>query len=176
MACRWLCGGFGQLCPASQGSKFGVNHKPSEYNSTSAPPSGRSGGTLDIPWTCPGTIEPPQPTVFDQPSLSRPLSCGISAAERFGCGASLWSAGARSLRLCGPCSAKLDLWAALPRISAFTGWRTGPRAAEGLRLDLGRTRREAQGCHSPPKPGPPPPIMGGGPPRPPRPPRNPRPP
>ena len=40
-------------------------------------------GTLDILWTCPIPIEPPQNPIFDQPSLSRPLSCGISAAERF---------------------------------------------------------------------------------------------
>src|ERR1019366_7178441 len=39
------------------GWKFGVRHKPSEYNSLPAPPSGWSGGTLDIPWTCPGTIK-----------------------------------------------------------------------------------------------------------------------
>jgi hypothetical protein len=83
-----------------QGSKFGVFHKPSEYNSPPPPPSGWSGGTLDKPWTSSGTIEPSQSLVSDQPSLSRPLSGGIPAAERFRCGAALWSAGARSLRLC----------------------------------------------------------------------------
>ena len=98
---------LGVALSASQGSKFGVHHKPPEYNLPPAPPSGWSGGTLDKPWTCPGTIEPPQTPVFDQSSLSKPPSCGIGAAERFGCGADLWSAGARSLRLCGPCSAKL---------------------------------------------------------------------
>ena len=91
----WLWGGFGwlrlsrryfyflvsaftswRLCPAFQGpkfevrgSKFGVHHKPPEYNSPPAPPSGWSGGTLDKPWTCPGTIEPSQTPVFDQPHL-----------------------------------------------------------------------------------------------------------
>jgi hypothetical protein len=40
-------------------------------------------GTLDIPWTCPIPIEPPQTPVFHQPSLSRSLCCGISAPERF---------------------------------------------------------------------------------------------
>jgi hypothetical protein len=34
-----------------RGSKFGVDHERSEYNPTPTPPSGRSGGTLDIPWT-----------------------------------------------------------------------------------------------------------------------------
>jgi hypothetical protein len=57
-------------------------------------------GILDKPWTCPGTIAPPQTPVFEQPSLSRPLSCGISAAERFRCATALWSADACSLRLC----------------------------------------------------------------------------
>jgi hypothetical protein len=54
-----------------RGSKFGVHHKPPEYISSPAPPSGRSGGTLDKPWICPGTIEPRQPPVFDQPGLSK---------------------------------------------------------------------------------------------------------
>ena len=49
---------------------FDVHHKPSEYNSPPAPPWGWSGGSLDKPWTCPGTIEPPQTPVFDQPDLS----------------------------------------------------------------------------------------------------------
>jgi hypothetical protein len=65
----------------------GVHHKPSEYNSPPGPPSGWSGGTLDIPWTCPIPIEPPQTPVFDQPSLSKSLFSGISAAERFRSGA-----------------------------------------------------------------------------------------
>src|ERR1039457_1144875 len=47
-----------------------VQHKPSEYTSHSPLPSGRSGGTLDMPWTCPGTIEPSPNPVFDQPRLS----------------------------------------------------------------------------------------------------------
>src|ERR1017187_5284633 len=61
------------------GAKFGVHHKPSEYKSLPAAPSGWSGGTLDIPWTCPIPIEPHQTPVFDQPSLSGPLSYGIPA-------------------------------------------------------------------------------------------------
>jgi hypothetical protein len=48
-------------------------HKPPEYNSPPAPPSGRSGGTLDKPWTRSGTIEPPQTSVFDQPHLFNSL-------------------------------------------------------------------------------------------------------
>ena len=130
VACEWLAsglgGGSGWLFSAIPHSALrnphspqGVSHKHPEYNSPPAPTSGWSGGTLDKPWTCPGTIEHLQTPVFDQPSLSRPLSCGISAAERFGCGADLWSAGPRKLRLCGPCSAKPDLWAALPSRSGF---------------------------------------------------------
>jgi hypothetical protein len=92
---------------------FGVHHEPIEYSSHSAPPSGWSGDTLDKPLTCPATIEPPQPHVFDQPSLSIPLSDGIFVAERFRHGADLWSAGAVSLRLCGLCRAIFDLWAVL---------------------------------------------------------------
>ena len=83
-------GGFGRLCPAIHHSAFFlphsppcVLHKPPEYNSPPAPPSGWSGGTLDLPWTCPIPIEPSQTPVFDQPSLSRLPSCGISAAGRF---------------------------------------------------------------------------------------------
>ena len=50
MALPWLCGGFGWLCPAFRGSKFGVgsstfgvHHKDSGYDSPIPPPSGRSG-------------------------------------------------------------------------------------------------------------------------------------
>ena len=39
-------------------------HKPSEYNSPPPPPSGWSGGTLDIHWTCPGTTEPFKPLLL----------------------------------------------------------------------------------------------------------------
>jgi hypothetical protein len=98
---------------------FGVDHKSPKYYCPPAPPPGWSGGTLDKPWTCPGTIEPPQTPVFDQPSLFRPLSCDISAAERFRCGPDLRSAGAQSLRPGGPCLAKPCLWLALPRPSSF---------------------------------------------------------
>ena len=66
-ACTRPAPGFGRLCPASQGSKFevrgskvSVHHKPPEYTPPFAPPSGWSGGTLDKPWTCASTIEPPQ--------------------------------------------------------------------------------------------------------------------
>ncbi len=52
---------------------LGFHHKPFEYNSSPAPASGWSGGTLDKPWTCPGTIEPAPTPVFDQPYLSRKL-------------------------------------------------------------------------------------------------------
>jgi len=58
-------------------------------------------GTLDIPWTCPIPIEPPQTPVFEQPSLSRPLSCGISTAEQFRCGADPWPGPAPAPRLPG---------------------------------------------------------------------------
>ena len=92
---------------------FAVHHKPPEYISPPAPRSGWSGGTLDKPWTCPSTIEPPQPPIFDQPSLSRPHSCGISATERSRYGVGLWPAGAWSHRLCVICSAKLDVRVAL---------------------------------------------------------------
>ena len=51
----------------------GFHHKPSEYNPHPPPPSGWSGGTLDKPWTCPGTREPPQTRLFNQPHLSSPL-------------------------------------------------------------------------------------------------------
>ena len=119
-------GGFTPFCPAFGDSRFGVRgsmfrvyHKPPEYTSSPASPAGRSGGTLDIPWTCPGTIEATQTPVFDQPSLSRPLSSGISATERLRSGRDLWSVGAGGLRFCGPCGAKLVLRAALTRLSAL---------------------------------------------------------
>ncbi len=74
-------GSLGWLCPAFRGRRlsvgcplFGVFHKHLEYNSNSASPSGASGGTLVPPWTCAGTIEPPQTTVFDQPHLSSSLN------------------------------------------------------------------------------------------------------
>ncbi len=52
---------------------LGFHHKPFEYNSSPAPASGWSGGTLDKPWTCLGTIEPSPTPVFHQPHLSSPL-------------------------------------------------------------------------------------------------------
>ena len=100
----WGYTGFSSfiLLPSPQGSEFGFHNKLPEYNSPPAPPSGWSGSTLDKPWTCPGTIEPPQTPVFDQPSLFRPLSCGLSAAEGFTRGADPRSEAARGLRLCEP--------------------------------------------------------------------------
>ena len=61
---------------------LGVHHKPFEYNSPSAAPSGWSGGTLDKPWTCPGTIEPLPTPVFDQPHLSNWPLLRLSAGKR----------------------------------------------------------------------------------------------
>ena len=51
----------------------GFPHKPPDFNSSRAPPSVWSGGTLDKPWTCPGTMEPAQTLIFDQPHLSSSL-------------------------------------------------------------------------------------------------------
>jgi hypothetical protein len=91
MAIRWLRGGFGRPSRAIPQSEIriphsppGVHHKPSEYNFHRAPSAGWSGGTLDKPWTCPGTIEPSQPPVFEQPSLSRLLSSGIPRRNDLG--------------------------------------------------------------------------------------------
>src|ERR1019366_2281468 len=82
-------GGLGWLCPAFQGSKFdvrgsrfGANHKHPESNSPAAPPSGWSGGTLDKPWACPGTIDPLPDPIFDQARLSKSVSRGSSAHSR----------------------------------------------------------------------------------------------
>jgi len=50
--------GFARLLRAHHHSSFNLLHSPQ--------------GTLDKPWTCPGTIEPSQTPVFDQPHLSRP--------------------------------------------------------------------------------------------------------
>ena len=83
-------GGLGWLCPAFQGSKFevrgsrfGANHKHPESNSPLPPPSGWSGGTLDKPWTHPGTIEPISDPIFDQARLSKSVSRGSSARSRY---------------------------------------------------------------------------------------------
>ena len=140
--------GFAWLCPAFQGSKFKVqgsmfrvHHKHLEYNPPLAPLSGWSGRGLVPPWYLPIPIEPSQTPIFDQPSLSRPLSSGISAPGRFRCGTDLWSAGARSLRLGGPCSAKLDHWAASPRLSAFCFRLNGVQMA--IKRTLGRAEMGA---------------------------------
>jgi hypothetical protein len=82
-------GGLGWLCPAFQGSqfevrgsRFGANHKHPESNSPLPPPSGWSGGTLDKPWTYPGTIEPLEDPVFDQARLSKSVPGRSSAGKR----------------------------------------------------------------------------------------------
>src|ERR1035437_10159806 len=54
-----------------QGSRFSVFHKRSKYNRPLPPPSAWSGGTLDKPWTYPGTIDHPQSPIFKQASLSK---------------------------------------------------------------------------------------------------------
>ena len=58
---------------------FAVPHKHSEYNSPLPPLSGWSGGTLDIPWTYPGTIDHPQTPCFNQASLSEQHSRDYNA-------------------------------------------------------------------------------------------------
>ena len=85
-----ITSGFGWLCPAFRCwkldvgcSMFGVHDKPFEYNSPPSPPWGWSGGALVPPWTCPISIDPPQTPVFDQSGLSRSLSCGSPAVQRF---------------------------------------------------------------------------------------------
>ena len=68
LALRWPWGGLGVALGgfAARGSKFevgsskfGVHHKHSEYNPHFPPPSGWSGGALDIPWYHPIPIAPP---------------------------------------------------------------------------------------------------------------------
>ena len=93
--CRRFCGRHSayakvSFCPAFQGSrfevqgsKFGAQHKLSEFNSSAAPPPGWSGGTLDKPWTSPGTIEAPQTPVFDQPHLSSSLHPALRLLSHF---------------------------------------------------------------------------------------------
>jgi hypothetical protein len=56
--------------------------KSSEYNFPPCPPWRWSGGTLVPPWTCPIPIDPPQTPVFDQPGLSKSLSCGSPDVQR----------------------------------------------------------------------------------------------
>jgi hypothetical protein len=82
-------GAFEWFCPAFQGSKFEVQgsrfrvrHKHPEYKSPLPPPSGWSGGGLVPPWTCPGTIDPPQDPIFDQAGLSKSVACGSSTVQR----------------------------------------------------------------------------------------------
>jgi len=61
---------------------FGVPNKLSEYNLPLPPRSGWSGGTLDIPWTYSGTIDPLPAPIVDQARLSKSVSCGTSARSR----------------------------------------------------------------------------------------------
>ena len=94
------CGSW-WLCPAVQGSKFevrgskfGVQYKLSEYIPPLPPRSGRSGGTLDKPWTYPGTIDHPQSPIFKQASLSKSMtesSAPVPCAWRFAGGGHLKS-------------------------------------------------------------------------------------
>jgi hypothetical protein len=89
LAINRLCGGFEvaltSLWVALPGFLlvgcwlFGVHHKRSKYNAPLPPPLGWSGGALVPPWTYPGTIEPPQSPFFEQVSLSKSVSCGLSA-------------------------------------------------------------------------------------------------
>ena len=78
----WLCPGVQGSRFAVRGSKFGVQYKLSEYNPPLPPRSGRSGGTLDIPWTYPGTIDPLQNPISKQASLSKSISGGPDAGQR----------------------------------------------------------------------------------------------
>jgi hypothetical protein len=64
---------FAAGCWMSDVGCFSLLDKSPEYSPPPALPSGWSGGTLDKPWTCPGTAEPAQTTVFDQPHLSSSL-------------------------------------------------------------------------------------------------------
>jgi len=81
--------GFWRHCPATPHSAFRapycphvVPHKHPEYNPPLPQPAGWSGGTLDIPWTNPGTIHPLPDPVFDQARLSESASCDPFAGER----------------------------------------------------------------------------------------------
>jgi hypothetical protein len=58
---------------------FAVPHKHSEYNPPLPPLSGWSGGTLDNPWTYPGTIDHPPTPCFNQASLSEQHSRDYNA-------------------------------------------------------------------------------------------------
>src|ERR1035437_6471875 len=89
MACTSHVLSFERLCPAFrgskfkvQGSKFGVHHKRSEYNSHFPPHLGWSGGTLVQPWYLPIPIEHPRSLLFKQASLSNSISSGSSAVKR----------------------------------------------------------------------------------------------
>ena len=74
--------GFARLFKV-RGSRFGSTHKHPESNSSLPPPPAWSGGTLDKPWTCPGTIDPLPDPIFDQSRLSKSVSRGSSARSRY---------------------------------------------------------------------------------------------
>ena len=84
-----LQGVFGRLCPRVRRWEldvgcwmFGVPNKLSEYNLPLPPRSGWSGGTLDKPWTHPGTIDPLPDPVFDQARLSMSFPCRSATGSR----------------------------------------------------------------------------------------------
>jgi hypothetical protein len=74
-----LDGPFAMPLRRTGGSESSAFHKHTEYNSPPAPPWRWSGGTLVPAWTCPIPIDLPQTPVFDQPGLSKTLSCGSGA-------------------------------------------------------------------------------------------------
>jgi hypothetical protein len=104
---RWLRCALSEVqVSAFRSRPSSLHHKHPEYNPPSAPPSGWSGGTLDIPWTCPIPIEPPQTPVFDQPSLSN-SGCTLSADTRCGAQAATGGSGQQDLTACGATSCSL---------------------------------------------------------------------
>jgi hypothetical protein len=79
---RWLCPAIPHSALGIPHSPQGVRHKYPESNSPSAPAPAWSGGTLDKPWTCPGTIDPLPDPIFDQARLSKSAPCGSAAGQR----------------------------------------------------------------------------------------------
>jgi hypothetical protein len=81
--------GFWRLCRAIPHSALriphspqGVHHKQPKYKLSLPPPSAWSGGTLDKPWTYPGTIDHPQSPIFKQASLSKSESASSASGSR----------------------------------------------------------------------------------------------
>jgi hypothetical protein len=81
-------GGFDRLCQAYRGSKlgvgcwmFGVYHKESEYKLPVLPRWGWSGGTMVPPWYHDIPITHPGNPIFDQTSLSKPISGAVSGVK-----------------------------------------------------------------------------------------------